>query len=256
MNPVVLSSEQNFTHKIPFQIRSYEVDQHGECSISNICNYFQEAAGVHAEKLGFDISHLRKKGLTWILHRMQVHVFQFPRRWQDVSVTTWPSSGDGLRAYRDYELKNSNDEVIANGLSHWMMIDFKRRRPVRIPEKLMKFQRDDGYHVMEVNKEKLPVVENTNSEQISKIGTNDLDMNNHVNNVKYIEFLTGYSGSQSNRHNKKCCAIDVSYLLETSMNDTIWITENSDGGAENNVARTLYRGSDKKAIATGLLHFK
>lgn len=251
-----MSIGQKFTHKIPFQIRSYEVDPYGECSISNICNYFQEAAGVHADKLGFDISHLRENGLTWILHRMQVNVFEFPRRWQHVSVTTWPSSGDGLRAYRDYELKNSDDEVIANGLSHWMTIDIKRRRPVRIPEELMKFQRDNGYHVMEVNKAKLPVIENTNSEQICKIGTNDLDMNNHVNNVKYIEFLTGYGGSQSNQQNKKCCEIDVSYLLETSMNDTIRITENPVSGEENQVIRTLYRGSDNKAIATALLHFK
>jgi medium-chain acyl-[acyl-carrier-protein] hydrolase len=91
-------------YRVPFQIRSYEVDVHQRAGVSAICNYFQEAAGVHAHHLNFDITHLLDNGLTWVLYKMHIRIRSNPLRWQDVEVETWPSPGDGLRAFRDYIL--------------------------------------------------------------------------------------------------------------------------------------------------------
>jgi len=77
------------TYEDRFTVRSYEVDKNASVTMPQIANYFQEAAGKHADKLEFDISHLQEKGLTWVLYRMHIKIDQFPGRWEDVAVQTW-----------------------------------------------------------------------------------------------------------------------------------------------------------------------
>ncbi len=229
-----------------FRVRSYEVDQHGEASLSHICNYFQEAAGLHANDLNFDISDLFKKGLTWILYQLHVKVYQYPQRWDEITVHTWPSAGEGIRAFRDYELKNSDDKTIAVGLSQWMVLDLKTKRPVKIPDEILKFGSHPGPHVLENNRSTIETLPDEDSRLITRVGRQDLDMNNHVNNVKFIEWITGHHQDSS----LKCRELKIQFMSEAKLGDKIFLARSADKNQDvQEINHTLFRNDGKNVIA-------
>lgn len=239
---------------VDFTVRSYEVDDRQEASISSICNYFQEAAGLHASELQFDITDLQIKGLTWILYKMQAKIFKFPKRWDSVYVETWPSVGNGVRAYRDYQLYSNDDELLASGLSQWMILDIKKRRPVKIPEELMQKQFKTDKHTLDLHTQNLNEAGRSNTEFIATAGLNDLDMNSHVNNVKYVDWFTGYRTADSTK-NLKCNEFVIQFSNEAIEGDKIYLASKSDDHLDNQEIRTLYKNSEKSLIANAVVRW-
>lgn len=224
-----------------FKIRSYEVDGDQKANISSIANYFQEAAGLHACKLNFDITDLYKDGLTWILFKMDIKVYEYPERWEKVNVLTWPSTGDPVRAFRDYELVDDTNNVLAKGLSQWMMIDINRKRPVRIPQKLATFDVLPDNHELDSGKEAINGSSDQNKRFITTVSRYNLDMNNHVNNVCYIEWLTGFSNYLDGKSVKK---IKIQYFRESLLNDNIYLSESAD--RDNLLNGTLFNQNNEE----------
>lgn len=247
--------EQEYKYSASYKVRSYEVDHLQEAKISTICDYFQEAAGLHAQELNFDISDLQEKGLTWILYKLQVKVHKFPKRWESIKVTTWPSTGDGIRAYRDYELYGEKGEVIAVGLSQWMVLDVQKKRPVKMPEELMSERFETDKHVLDLHKKNLPKLDGEDSKLITIASLNDLDMNQHVNNVRYIDWLTGYnlSGQCSG---KKCTEIVIQYAAETKSGDKIFLASEATNNVGCEINFSLYKNDRETVIANASTKWK
>lgn len=173
-----------------FTIRTAETGPAGKARLSTLCHLLQEAAGNHAEQLGFGMSKLRKSGRAWVLHRLQLEIGRYPRRSREVTVRTWPSGGDGIRAWRDFEMKSEEEEILLQGLSHWLMIDLERRRPMRIPEEIMRYAREKEDHVLPLPDGGLPPLpaDGAGGKRFF-VRRSDLDLNGHVNNVRYLEWM-------------------------------------------------------------------
>jgi medium-chain acyl-[acyl-carrier-protein] hydrolase len=244
-------------YTVPFTVRSYEVNAHGTTHLSSVCNYFQEAAGIHADHLNFDISQLQEKGLTWVLFKMQVEVQRFPGRWEEVLVRTRPSSGDGLRAFRDYELVDTNGNRLAAAVSQWMVLNTKTRRPVRIPDEILQLGLNNRNHILEPDKKPLKgAPRSANAEFMLRAGIHDLDMNHHVNNVRYIEWVTGYLPGELTK-NLICKSVDVQYMAECVAGDAVYqATEVSQNGDESlRIAHTLFKNEDQTPIAAAITNW-
>lgn len=173
-----------------FTIRTAETGASGKARFSTLCYLLQEAAGNHAERLGFGMADLLDAGRAWILHRLQVEIARYPRRGREVTVRTWPSGGDGLRAWRDFEMRNGEGELLLRGLSHWLMLDLERRRPLRIPEEIMRYAEEGEGHVLPLPEGKLPPAGELRGSPLPfRVRRGDLDLNEHVNNVRYLEWM-------------------------------------------------------------------
>lgn len=209
-------------HQQEFVIRSYEIDQNGKATLPHIANYFQEAAGLNARDLNFDIEDLHKQNNTWVLYRLHIRIDRFPERWQPVMVHTWPSSGDGIRAFRDYELLDSQGNTLGVGISQWMVLNITNRRPVRIPREVMEMGLGVKEHQLPVDKEPFDSFDDPDFETTIITGRHDLDMNRHVNNVKYIEWMIGYV-PESFSKSKRCSDLHIQYHKESKMLESLSI---------------------------------
>jgi len=209
-------------HTEKFVIRSYEVDETGQATLPVIANYFQEAAGKNARDLNFDIEDLYKKGVTWVLYRMHIKIEKFPERWEKVCVNTWPSSGDGIRAYRDYQLMDKNGTILGVGISQWMVLNIKNRRPVRVPEEILKMGLKVKNHQLPVDKTQFPEMGEFDSCTSLTAGRHDLDMNRHVNNVTYIQWMTGFMPENHPVH-MTCTEINIQYHRECKLGQNILV---------------------------------
>ncbi len=213
-------------HTEQFTIRANEVDSTGKLSLGAICNFFQEVAGNHAKVLNFDIIDMKEQNLTWVLHRMDINLHE-TAEWRDtITVETWPAAGDSLRAYRNYRILNADGIEIGNCLSYWMVLNLETRRPERIPQDVLDTRLLDRPHVTEAKSNRLRPFKEKGVEKEIIVRRSDMDMNNHVNNVRYMEWMLEtieQELTQAIRH------FEILFMRETFVDDRLTTSSYSDG---------------------------
>ncbi len=172
-----------------YRIRSYEVDCCNRLSILSAFNYMQEAASRHAEALGVSIHQLLAENKTWLLSRLKINISDYPG-WNDrIRVNTWSSGAQQSFALRDFELTDTDHRPFAKALSAWLVIDLQRRRPIRIGPFLERLKPIEGRHILDGGLDKLPPLKQHTHEIRFVVRYSDLDINQHVNNVKFVEWV-------------------------------------------------------------------
>src|SRR5271154_2359472 len=105
-------------YREPFRVRFYEAEPNGRAAVTAICRYLQEAADCHCRSLGLSLSELREVGRMWVIVRLALQLFEFPRVGDSVMVETWPTNRmDGFRAYRDFRLRSGGGTLLGEAAS-------------------------------------------------------------------------------------------------------------------------------------------
>ena len=230
-------------------LRSYEVTPAGNATIATLGNLLQEAAGNHARSLGYGVEQLHARGLTWVLNRIDITIARLPRHGETITVTTWPSAGERLYVVRDFRISRSDGEVLAQAASRWLLLDLGRRRPVspernniRVP--VCATQPPAPHRFSE------PIAPADMPEQSWRYSVTpaDLDLNNHVNNVRYMEWaLAPVPGSKQT--GCTLCALRIQYQAETGAGDEIVACCQPDPAAPDAFRHHLRRDSDRRILA-------
>jgi medium-chain acyl-[acyl-carrier-protein] hydrolase len=203
-----------------YQIRSYEVDCRNRLSVLSMFSFMQEAAGKHAAALGVSIHQLISENFTWLLSRLKIKIHSYPG-WNDrIRVITWPSGTQQLFALRDFEIKDSQDRIIAAAVSAWLVIDLKRRRPVRISPFIERLRPIEGSHTLPDKLDKLAALRHHDYERNFVVRYSDLDINQHANNVRFVEWvLEGVPAAVLKT--SVPAEIEIDFLAEAFYNDQI-----------------------------------
>ncbi|HKK45239.1 MAG TPA: acyl-ACP thioesterase domain-containing protein, partial [Balneolaceae bacterium] len=222
-----------------------EIDSNQKATLPAICNLLQEIAGNHAQKLHFDITDLQENKLTWVLHRLVVKMDRFPDWRETITVKTWPSSGDGLRAYRDFQILDAEENVIGKSLSYWLMMNIESRRPVRIPQKILRMAPTDIDHVLPIQDSNFTQPDNVQTVQKFEVRKTDLDLNQHVNNVRYVEWLLSCLPDEV-----KAVYINIKFMAESVFGDTIIARSGTsdDPDLEADYQHQIKRESDQQTV--------
>jgi len=180
-------AENNALHIFsrPFKVRYSETGCNGLIKPLKVFDYCQDAAMEHAEKLGVSSVDLKARDLAWFVIHYQARFFSLPRWNQSLVLKTWRYPQRGLYEIRCYELRDAADSLCMEGRSALVIIDTRRKRPVRLkqalpPEQLTAVP-DEGARFTD-----LPAVTHPQFEQLFSIRKQDLDFNGHVNNSVFI----------------------------------------------------------------------
>lgn len=175
-----------------FQVRSYECGPDGAASLPTVCNYLQEAASLHAEKLGFSKSDFAAEGAntSWVLTRLRVKMRRYPKWEERVTVGTCPRGGRRITAQRDFVLQ-VGEETIGVAASEWMIIDLATRKIVPVPARVYELANDVRERTLgeDAFSRLRWACSETAGEMPFRARRGDIDVNGHVNNVHYIEWL-------------------------------------------------------------------
>lgn len=178
-----------------FKVRSYECGADGFASLPSICNYLQEAASLNAEELGFSKSNFDAQGgnISWVLTRLAVKMKRYPAWEEPITVVTFPRGGRKIVAWRDFEIKSSDGETIGLATSEWMLIDLATRKIVSIPESVLNACEFGLESVLGAEpftaRLKFPADAPVEASGPYKAQYSHIDLNGHVNNVHYVEWL-------------------------------------------------------------------
>lgn len=209
-------------HQEKFTVRSYEMDVQGVASVPAICNYLQEVAGNHATELGVAVDHLFKKNMTWVLSRLHVKVNRFPFWREEIKIETWPSGRQSKFATRDFLIFDQKYKILVKATSSWMIVDLKTQKPIVMPAFMDEIRLPDRQRAIEDSFPNMISPKNPNSEIQFDVRLSDLDINQHVNNVKYIEWALESVPFEIWK-TKVLSQLEISFRSETKYGESIII---------------------------------
>ena len=175
------------------KIYNHYTNYKGRLFVKTLCDLFNDVAETQPKKYGVDVGTLNAQGMTWMLHRLHIHLNKMPQQNEEIYVETWPSGTDRLLTWRDYRVRRENGEELIRATSEWMYIDLARRRPVRLPEKIIKMSTDHQIPHLQFEpilfEKEFPASEF----QIGRSFTatfDNIDFNGHVTQAAYMRWIT------------------------------------------------------------------
>ena len=170
-----------------FTVRAYDCQTNGEIKIFSLMQYLQEIATLHAEELGFGISHLDEINSYWVLSNIRIEFTRLPKWKEEISIKTWPSGYSRLIATREFTGKDRNDNELFRVGSQWMILSKDNNRPQNLLNLNLDMPNTDTKVISEKMKRLECKNEYTLIEQM-RVPYNSIDMNGHVNNTEYVRW--------------------------------------------------------------------
>jgi acyl-ACP thioesterase len=212
----------------------------------------QESAWNHAEHLELGYSHLIKKNLAWVLARLSLQIEALPVWHENIIVRTFPSGRDKLFAYRDFHISSEQGNVLVLGTTTWFVIDINRRRPQRTDSYFHLNEWGEYDHAYHGFAAKVKALEEPDSISQRRVYYSDLDVNGHVNNVKYLEYiLDSFALDFFKTHNLK--QLDMNFLNEAFYEDRIEIRTQK---IQENYVHSLFRDNGKTELCRAKTNWK
>ena len=213
---------QNLIGKYSFVVEPFSEDFMGRLSWGVIGNQLLRCASLHAGTHGFGYRDVAEKRHAWVLSRLVVEFDQMPRTGDSYSVETWVS-----RIYRQFTdrlfaIVGSEGKVYGHASSIWALIDMDSRQPMDFSQ-----LPDDGFKNAVVDrevpihhpgrvrvKEEFPIC--------TKIACySDLDINGHVNSIRYIEMILDLFPQELYVEKKMVKRREMSYCAESYCGDVL-----------------------------------
>lgn len=173
-----------------YHLRTSDFDRWNRIYPSTVLDMFQDVAGDHAKQLGIALGEESGSEFIWVLAKTKYKMLceEFPSK--IVTVRTWPHKPDGINFRRDYVIEGENGESLVKGTSDWVVISAVKRKIVLL-KNLYPFEKAEFCEESTFDG-RLPRLNITQADDNAYEvcpGFTDIDINNHVNNTKYANFV-------------------------------------------------------------------
>jgi len=175
-----------------FEIKYQEVDGQRKLRLHNLENYLLEVAGKVADELGFGIRVLYPRGLTWIITRVSLEMYELPTHCDKVRFETWIESNAHMLSTRDFRIyKKNSDEWVLIGQckSVWAILDLHKREIVNAFDDPIFEGCVDG-EVIDMPRVRMTTIPEPTGSIPHPIVYSDIDYNGHCNSCRYLQVMT------------------------------------------------------------------
>jgi len=220
-----------------YDIKVYEADALGRAGMTAIANYVQNSAARHYTFLDRERGPFLPVNFIWAMSRLELQILHVPRWPDEVTLETWSRGVDRISAVREFRLLDKAGDAAVLGTSLWVVID-ENRRLQRLNGLSPEWPSLPDRTFINRTPDKVQELKNPSQGASFKAVYSDLDLNRHVNNVKYLEWMID-SYSQQLLESRDVRRVEVNFLDSAATGDDIVVgTERlSDSVYLNNVIR-------------------
>ena len=188
------SSIMDKTGRYEFMAEPFHCDFSGRLFMGHLGNHMLNAADFHSTDRGFGMKRLMQMNRSWVLSRLAIEMNEMPQQYTKFTVETWVESAMRYFTSRNFAVvgQEPTPKIYGYGRSIWAMIDTETRQPTDI------YSIDNGAIEQWIVKDRECPIDkggrvkmSDDAQLVRTIDTyyNDVDINGHINSVKYIEHV-------------------------------------------------------------------
>lgn len=195
-----------------------DVNKNNKATGRGLLRLLQEASSHHSETVGCGVSHMSSINYNWVLISQKIKIFNRPCWATKIKIKTWSRGTNGVCFLRDFEMLDKDENVICMASTKWVVIDNKGEI-FRPNSNIVELYGICERQVFDRTLKKL------NEPSDLKLGfkyiiqKRDIDLNNHVNNLCYIDFA--YETVPENIDLNSFSTIEVLYKKEIKLNEKV-----------------------------------
>lgn len=236
-----------------FVAEPFHVDFMGRLTMGVLGNHLLNCAGFHASDRGFGIAELNENHYTWVLSRLAIELEDMPHQYETFSIQTWVENVYRLFTDRDFALVNKDGKTIGYARSVWAMISMETRKPADLLA-LHGGSISDYICDKECPIDKPGRIKVATEEPVWVYQTrySDIDINGHVNSIKYIEHILDLFPMETFK-DKQVKRFEMAYVAESYYGDSLsfYKEEKEDGSIDIEV-----RKNDQEVVVRSKIIFK
>lgn len=219
--------------KKKYTVQASETDFRRQLKLSSLFMYLQDMATEHAYKIGVGRDALQKKyGIIWVLNCAKVEVIRLPMHMEEITIETWPEQPEKVQFNRNFLVYDNDGNIIAKAFSQWVVIDFSTRKLRRCSIIEEEFPKVDKERPVECTKVKIKPMGNLNLRYKKIVSYSDIDINEHLNNAKYIDYIMDCFSLEA--HKKyRVKSIEVYYMHEALPGEILQLYTDTAGVKDN-----------------------
>ena len=176
--------------KIPFDM----ADMNGHIKLPDVILLSLQVSGMQSIELGVsDKAILEDYNLVWIITEYDIEVVRLPRFAEEITIETEALSYNRLFYYRRFTIYDEAGQELIHMLATFVLMDRDSRKVHAVePEIVAPYQSEFDKKL--IRGPKYEPLEETVSKEYH-VRFYDLDMNGHVNNSKYLDWIFEVMGA-------------------------------------------------------------
>ncbi|MFN4000146.1 acyl-[acyl-carrier-protein] thioesterase [Algoriphagus sp.] len=209
---------ENLQYQLSYEVGSFQVHPDGNISLTSLADLLQEVAWRHADSADFG-RNLLDNSQMWILSRLEIKVEKFPKWGDKIRLFTGGRGADKLFAFREFLVWDHNDQILARGMSSWLLVHAETKR-IQKPESVLPAALFDPKIKPDWQPGKIVIKGELIASEEVKVRLADLDLYNHVNNTSYIRWVENLLFDQGIRPS----SISINYLAESLEGESVLLS--------------------------------
>lgn len=214
-----------------YSVEPFQEDFTGGLNWGMFGNQLLRCAGIHAEEHGFGVIRLHESSYSWVLSRLVIEMKEMPRSGDIYSIETWICKLYRLFTDRCFEIKSEDGRNIGYAYSIWAMINMNTRKPAEL-EQLVNQHFHDCIDSAKPCPVRMPGRIKLNAsvpERTIEAYYSDVDINGHVNSMKYIEHILDLF-PKNTFMDYRIARLEIAYCSESYIGDKLSLFHEDKGG--------------------------
>lgn len=223
----------DYTYSKSFYINPHEADATKHLTPTILGNYILNTAGMAAREFGFGMDTMHNQGVAWVVSRMSIEINELPKEYTTIKIKTWIEDVNPICSARNYLVYDESDKIIAQATTLWSVIDTSTRKMVNLVthSTISKFIHTTEETEFTITRTKrIDVTGEPDNKYPYTVKYSDIDMNNHVNSMKYIQWVIDTLPIEKIKKGIK--KIDINYIKEALYGDELFIKHYNKEGKE------------------------
>ena len=233
-----------------YEVNSFLVNPQRKLGLYALLNLLQDASWSHAFNLGLGRDDDLASQVAWVLGRQRVVMRTWPAWGETVEIETWLRPPGRSTVNRDSVVR-INGEQVGEATTVLLMLDMKTRKTVRTDALApgIPFHADPR---AALEAAKIEPLTGLDSLAHFDVRNSDLDMNQHVNNTRYAQWILDSIPIDWHRlfalHE-----YEINFLAETHLGDAVTIQKSAAKPVVPDAAQAQFQGlraADQKVVFT------
>ncbi|MCI9263126.1 MAG: acyl-ACP thioesterase [Oscillospiraceae bacterium] len=211
-----------------YRVDSRDMDLFGHCRPSAVLGLLQEAATQAAGELGLSGPQVRDRyNAFWMLARIRYELKR-PLRWDElVTIKTWHRGGKAAVMYREFDI-SVGEEPVGQAVSAWVLAGLDSHKILHLDGVGEIGDTSGGSLCRGEVLRKLRLPQELGMAGERRLGYSDTDINGHVNNTRYADFLCDALELETLAKGRFVSRLQLCYLAECMAGETIRLLTGQD----------------------------